>query len=109
GIHGNIDLEEAFSLSCNSAFIQIGKKVGAEKIIELAKRLNFGEKIKTGLLEENAGRLPEGDNIKGPAIGNISIGQGMIEATPLQITNLLMIIANRGIQKHLTIVDSITN
>ena len=53
--------------------------------------------------------MPNGDDLLGPAIGNISIGQGKIEATPLQISNLLMIIANNGIQKHLTIVDGITN
>lgn len=109
GVHGDVSLEDAFSLSCNSAFIQVGKKVGSEKIIELARRLNFGEKINIGLLEEISGNLPDGDDLKGPAIGNISIGQGKIEATPLQITNLLMIIANNGVQKHLTIVDSITN
>ncbi|WFA09669.1 penicillin-binding transpeptidase domain-containing protein [Tissierella sp. Yu-01] len=109
GVHGEVSLEEAFSLSCNSAFIQVGKKIGSEKIIELAQRLNFGEKINIGLLEEISGNLPDGDNLKGPAIGNISIGQGMIEATPLQITNLLMIIANNGVQKHMTIIDSITN
>lgn len=109
GKHGYINLEEAFALSCNSTFIKIGKEIGSKKIIEVAKRLNFGEKIGIGLLEETKGNLPNGDDLLGPAIGNISIGQGKIEATPLQISNLLMIIANNGIQKHLTIVDGITN
>lgn len=109
GIHGAINLEEAFAKSCNAAFIQVGKKIGGYKIIELAKRLNLGEKINIGLLEEIGGNLPEGDDLLGAAIGNISIGQGKIEVTPLQVTNLLMIIANNGIQKHLTLIEGITN
>jgi peptidoglycan glycosyltransferase/penicillin-binding protein 2 len=71
--------------------------------------LGFGNKINIGLVEEIEGNLPKGNSLLGPAIGNISIGQGEIEATPLQITNLLMIIANNGVQKHLTLIEGVTN
>lgn len=107
-VHGNISLKNGFAKSCNSVFIQIGKKVGAKKIIEMAKKLGFGEKINIGLLEEVGGNLPEGAELLGPAIGNISIGQGKIEATPLQITNMLLTIVNDGIQKDMSIVQGIT-
>ncbi len=107
--HGYLNLKDAFSKSCNSVFIQLGKELGSQKIINMAKRLGFGSTINIGLSEEVEGHLPSGDDIKGPAIGNISIGQGSIEVTPLQITNLLMIIANDGIDKGLTIVDGITD
>ncbi|HHV45528.1 MAG TPA: hypothetical protein GXX53_01265 [Tissierellia bacterium] len=106
--HGHIDINEAFSLSCNSAFIQLGKEVGSKKIMDMAKRLGFGNRINIGLLEEISGILPEGEEIKGPAIGNISIGQGSIEVTPIQITNLMMIIANDGVMKPMSIVEGIT-
>lgn len=108
-IHGEINLNEAFYRSCNSTFIQIGKELGGKRVIDTARRLGFGEKIGLGLLEEADGNLPDNNEILGPAIGNISIGQGKIEATPLQITNLMMIIANGGIQKHLHIVEGISN
>lgn len=108
-IHGYLNLEEGFAKSCNSVFIQLGKKLGAKTIIDLASRLNFGKRINIGLIEEIQGLLPKDDDLLGPAIGNISIGQGKIEATPLQITNLLMTIANNGIQKPLTIIEGITN
>jgi len=107
--HGYLSLKDAFSKSCNSVFIQVGKELGSQKIINMAKRLGLGSTINIGLSEEVEGNLPSGDDIKGPAIGNISIGQGSIEVTPLQITNLLMIIANDGIQKGMTIVDGITD
>ncbi len=106
--HGNISLKNAFAKSCNSVFIQLGKDLGAEAIINMAKKLGFGEKQSIGLLEEVEGNLPKGKELIGPAIGNISIGQGNIEATPLQITNMMITIANKGIQKDMSIVKGIT-
>lgn len=107
--HGNKSLKDGFAKSCNSVFIQLGKEIGAKKVIEMAKRLGFGEKINIGLIEEVEGFLPEGDELLGPAIGNISIGQGKIEATPLQITDMLLTVANNGIRKDMTIIGGITN
>ncbi len=106
--HGYIGLKDAFSKSCNCAFIQLGQEIGGHSIIHMAERLGMGEKINIGLTEEEEGNLPRGEEVKGPAIGNISIGQGSIELTPLQITNMMMIIANKGIRKDMTIVDGIT-
>ena len=105
--HGKINLKNAFAQSCNSVFIQIGERIGAKKIIEMAKKLGFGEKINIGLMEEVKGNLPEGRELIGPAIGNISIGQGTIEVTPLQIANMITIVANNGVKKSLSIVDEI--
>ncbi|RKD34601.1 peptidoglycan D,D-transpeptidase FtsI family protein [Thermohalobacter berrensis] len=107
GGHGELDIREAFYESCNSVFIQLGKRVGAKKVIDMAKRLGFGNIIDIGLKEEVKGRLPKGNEMLGPAIGNISIGQGKIEATPLQITNMMLTIANNGIKKDLSIVEGI--
>lgn len=106
--HGNISLKDGFAKSCNSVFIQIGKQIGSKKIIEMARKLGLGEKINIGLIEEVDGNLPEGRDLLGPVIGNISIGQGKIETTTLQITNMLLTIANNGIQKDITIIDGIT-
>lgn len=108
-IHGLQSLKDGFANSCNSTFIQIAKEIGAEKIIEMSKRLNFGNKINIGLMEEVGGNLPKSDELYGAAIGNIAIGQGTVEVTPLQIANLLTIIANDGINKKLTLVKGITN
>lgn len=50
-------------------------------------------------MEEIKGNLPEGRELIGPAIGNISIGQGTIEVTPLQIANMITIVANNGVKR----------
>lgn len=101
-----IDLKTAFALSCNTAFVKIGMKTGAEKILEMAKRLGLGEKQSQLLLEEKAGYLP---NIEEDGIGNISIGQGKIQATPLQITNVMATIANGGIMHMPSIVEELVD
>lgn len=105
--HGYISLRDAFSKSCNSTFIQIGQKIGSKKIIDMAYRLGFGESVNIGLLEETVGNLPSGEELLGPSIGNISIGQGKIEVTPLQVTNMMMILANEGVKKDLSIIKGI--
>ena len=105
--HGYISLRDAFSKSCNSTFIQIGQKIGSKKIIDMAYRLGFGESVNIWLLEETVGNLPSGEDLLGPSIGNISIGQGKIEVTPLQVTNMMMILANEGVKKDLSIIKGI--
>ncbi|MGE5676746.1 MAG: peptidoglycan D,D-transpeptidase FtsI family protein [Pseudomonadota bacterium] len=99
-----IDMKEAFALSCNSSFIQIGEKVGAQQILDMAEKLGFGQKLCFTIPEEKAGYLP---TIQEDGIGNISIGQGKIQATPLQITSMMATIANNGIRNDPQLVDSL--
>lgn len=99
-----IDLKEAFALSCNSYFIQLGTKVGAKRILEMADSLGFGQKLCFTVPEEQAGYIPEtGED----GISNISIGQGKIQATPLQTTLMMATIANNGIRNDPQMVDSL--
>lgn len=107
-VHGKIGLKDGFAKSCNSVFIQIGLELGARKIINMARTLGLGSTLDIGLLEEVPGSLPEGNDLLGPAVGHISIGQDKIETTPLQITNIILLIANNGIMKDISIVKGIT-
>jgi cell division protein FtsI/penicillin-binding protein 2 len=99
-----IDLKEAFALSCNSTFIQVGTKTGAQEILDMAEELGFGQKLCFTIPEENAGYLPTAQE---DGIGNISIGQGKIQATPLQITSMMATIANNGIRNDPQLVESL--
>lgn len=109
GRHGYLSLEDGFAKSCNSVFIQLAQDIGADNIIEMSKRFGFGEKINIGLLEETGGNLPDEDELLGAAVGNIAIGQGQIEVTPLQITNMMTTIVNGGVNKPLNLIEGITN
>ncbi len=107
GGHGEISLEDAFTVSCNSIFIQLGQKIGGKKIIETASKFGLGSLTKIGLPEEVRGKLPSEEYMKGAGIGNISIGQGSLEVTPLQIAKMTSIIANDGIDTGVRLVNKI--
>ncbi|HYE10821.1 MAG TPA: penicillin-binding transpeptidase domain-containing protein, partial [Patescibacteria group bacterium] len=101
-----ITLEEAFALSCNTTFVKIGTRLGADKILDMAKRMGFSEKQCSELLEEKPGYLP---TAREEGIGNISIGQGKIQVTPLQVTTMMAAIANNGIKNMPSIVNSVVD
>jgi len=103
---GEITMKEAFAHSCNDAFIQLAMNIGGEKIIEMAERLGFGHSLDIGL-ENDSGGLPDKNEYAGAGIGNLAIGQGKIETTPLQIANMMAIIANGGVRKELGLVRSL--
>ncbi len=109
GGHGEITMDRAFAESCNCAFIQLAKKLGAENIINMAENLGFNKIVDIGLMEENSGNLPKGDGLLGPAFGNIAIGQGEILVTPLQVNQLTQLIANNGLKRPLYIVKDIVD
>lgn len=100
--HGKIGLEEAFAQSCNSYYIALGQLLGYDRIIEMAKRFGFGEKIEVaGSVAAAAGNLPQ--NGGSLALANLSIGQGALTASPLQITRMMAIIANGGVLPKTTL------
>lgn len=111
GGHGLIDLHEAFASSCNPYFIELGIKIGPNNIIETANKFGFG-KI-TGIdsqgVEESAGNLPKTGSFTYGDTANISIGQGDVLATPLQVADMVATIANGGIKNNVNIVDSIVD
>ncbi|WP_053957083.1 peptidoglycan D,D-transpeptidase FtsI family protein [Inediibacterium massiliense] len=109
GGHGEIHLEDAFAQSCNTAFIQMGQRIGGEKIIDMAKKFGLGAKTEVGLAEEIEGKIPTKDHIKGAGIGNLSIGQGTLEVTPIQMAKMTNIIANGGVDQGISLIQGISN
>lgn len=100
--HGTQTLQQAFSNSCNTAFLDIALKVGEKNIIKALKQLHLDEKVDIGLDEEKKNDIPTDI-----AIRNLAIGQGDIEFTPLQINQMTQIVANNGTYKPLYMYDSI--
>lgn len=101
-----ITLDEAFALSCNTTFVKIGMELGDETILNMAKKLGLGEKQCYEILEEKSGYIPKP---REEGIGNISIGQGKIQVTPLQVTNMMAIIANNGVRYNPRLVDELVD
>ncbi|HHV98154.1 MAG TPA: peptidoglycan glycosyltransferase [Clostridiaceae bacterium] len=110
GGHGELDAMQAFALSCNSYFINTGLQLGYRKIVEIADRFGLGSP--TGIREqgiiESDGNIPDaGAYYSNGDIANLSIGQGKIMATPVQVANIIATVANGGIKNRVNIVDSI--
>lgn len=105
GAHGPVNVKQAIAVSCNSFFYQLIFKVGLEKWSEYAKMFGFGERTGIDLDGEKRGLVPNQefyDRVYGKnkwtngLLLNISIGQGELGVTPLQLAQYTAMIANYG-------------
>jgi len=93
GGHGNINLHESLKQSCDTFYYEICQRVGIEKISEMAKRFGLGMQHEIPLSAVAAGLAPDRDwkmRVRGTQwrVGdtvNVSIGQGDVLASPLQL------------------------
>ncbi|MBI3753001.1 MAG: penicillin-binding protein 2 [Deltaproteobacteria bacterium] len=104
GGHGIIDLHRAIVESSDTFFYQVGLKVGIDRLAYYAKGFGLGRKTGIHLINEKAGLVPSGKWKKdtygakwyeGDTI-SVSVGQGYLIATPLQMLNAYAAIANGG-------------
>lgn len=88
-------LVQSFAHSCNSVFAPLGAQLGAKRLVELAERFGFNESPTIpGAL---ASTLPSAATIgDGLAVGSSAIGQGLVQATTLQMTGVAATIAEHG-------------
>lgn len=107
--HGLQTLEQAFVNSCNCAYYIIGETVGIDEIYKYASDYGIGNEIlKINGIYEDKGNVPYSVYNKSQ-LANISIGQGDVMATPLQITDMMCTICNGGIRNQLTLVRGIVD
>ena len=99
--HGEVDLAAALEKSCNGYFIRLGQAVGAEAVLEMARRLGFGQGVRVaGSLRAAAGALPDAESLARPGqLANFSFGQGTLLATPLQVAAMMNAIAADGVYR----------
>ena len=103
--HGKVNLLKAIMGSCNVYFYNTGVGAGVEQIHKYAKLFRLGKITGMGLHNEKAGTIPSNEwkiaNLKEPWYEGetpvASIGQGYITTTPIQVINLINILANDGL------------
>ncbi|KNF09926.1 stage V sporulation protein D [Gottschalkia purinilytica] len=94
--HGRQTLVEGVENSCNIVFVDIGLRVGKEKMYEYIKAFGFGEPTGISLTGETAGIIPSSaEAIKDVNLATISFGQG-IAITPIQLITAVAAVANGG-------------
>ena len=104
GNRGELNFVQALTESCDTWFYQVGIRTGAQPIIDWALALGFGAKCGIPLRGEAEGRVPNDEYMKATHgrrllngdIANMSIGQGDIQVTPLQMAQAMGVVANGG-------------
>ncbi len=102
--HGMQNLYEAIGHSCNVYFINVGLKTESDMIAKYAKLLGLGQLTQIDLPFEQKGLVPSKQQrrmslnrgwYKGDT-ANLSIGQGDVMVTPIQLLRMIAAIARDG-------------
>jgi penicillin-binding protein 2 len=102
--HGDVDLKKAITESCDVYFYKIGMRLGVDRMSKFAKACGFGENTGISLPHEKAGLIPTREwkrkrfhDIWHPGEDlNMSIGQGYVLVSPLQVTRFIASLINGG-------------
>ena len=120
-VHGLTDIVKAIAESCNIYFYTVGggyeqiKGLGVEKIKKYLQDFGLGQNTRIDLPYEEAGLIPD-EKWKIDYVGeewylgdtyHLSIGQGDILTTPLQMAMAIVSIANGGVLYQPRLVDKI--
>ena len=108
--HGRQTMPLAMRNSCNPFFIQLSQQLSGAALRQTAKALGFGQEIPltTGQVA-SSGTLPTLQQLQLPAErANFGFGQGILTATPLQITRMTCAIAGDGTLPEVRLVRGIT-
>lgn len=104
GSHGSLYLQDAIMRSCNCFFYGYGNAAGIKNIQKVGDLLGLGKQTGIRLLDEAPGTLPGPEMYRMRGLGGwgsaqtalVSIGQGMTEASPLQMASVTTVVANGG-------------
>jgi penicillin-binding protein 2 len=94
GIHHRLSLIPAIEKSCNIYFYNTGLAAGGEALARWGRAFGLGMPTGVDLPYERAGQLPVPRHTFG--VINLSIGQGDLLCTPLQVANMTAAVANGG-------------
>jgi penicillin-binding protein 2 len=116
--HGSVDIHNALPYSCDTFYYTLANRLGIDVMARYANSVGIGVKTGVDLPDEAAGVMPsEAWKLKtqhdkwyaGETI-SVGIGQGAIEATPLQLARALGGIASGGVLRrpHTVFPDELT-
>lgn len=114
--HGWVDFNRAIAESCDIYFYKSGIKMTVEGLHKYAVMFGLGEKTGIDLPGEKSGVVPTREWKRRVARspwfpGNtvmMSIGQGYITSTPLQILNMINVVANDGYAMSPRVLKAVT-
>ncbi len=115
--HGKVSLHKAIIESCDVYFYELGLKLGPEKIAKYAALFGLGSPTGLGLQNELPGLIPtptwkarnQTDSWKDGETVTISIGQGYMTATPIQLAMMTAAVAGNGTLLRPAVVKQIVS
>jgi len=88
-------LINAFATSCDTTFAPLGDQVGAQRLVAEAKLFGFDEP--SGIASALTSTIPSASAIGGQlSLGASAIGQGLVQASTLEMADVGATIANDG-------------
>ena len=102
--HGRVNMYGGIKHSCDVFFYDLSRKIGIDRIAEMANRFGLGAPVEIDLPGERGGTIPTrawkratiGEAWQGGETLVSAIGQGFVLATPLQLAVMAARIANGG-------------
>lgn len=103
--HGMVDIDHAIPWSCDTYFYTLANKLGIDTIAKYATEVGIGQKTGIDLPDEATGTMPstawklktQHDKWYAGETISVGIGQGAVQATPLQLARALGGIASGGV------------
>lgn len=109
--HNDLNMFSGMAQSCNPYFINLALKTGKNAICNMAENLGLGKK--TELCDgwySPSGNMPTADSLVSQQdLANIAFGQGELLASPLQMATVYAAIANGGIYRAPSLMQSVIN
>ena len=106
GGHGKETYLNVIENSCNPGFINIGLRLGKDKLFSYIENYGFGKKTGVDLLGESSGIIFNKEKIGNVELATTSFGQG-VSVTPIQLVNAFSAAINGGILHKPYIVKGI--
>ena len=106
--HGNLNLDGALALSCNTYFYNFSFDIGYSEIYKTAQNLSFNQSLKLcDGISTAKGNLPNEKSLSNIAyLANFSIGQGELLLSPISMLNLYCSIAGDGSYRVPSLIDA---
>lgn len=106
--YGTVSLTDVVKNSINTNFVQIGLRLGAERLNNYARAFGFGKATDIELPGEEEGLLFKTQDMRDSDLATMAIGQS-IAVTPLQLLTAVAAIANDGVLLKPYIIKEIYN
>jgi penicillin-binding protein A len=113
---GHVDLATGFEHSINSVFCNVGKALGAGRVLQYADRFGFSkipaletpenERVASGLYEHGKLFVPTNPDTQVDP-GRLAFGQERLQVTPLQMAMVGATIANHGVEMQPHLIERI--